>query len=79
MRKKRVEKFATGDIVFVRIPKGKKKGEYVGRVGVRESTYFDIKTEDKKLEGISYTYCRVIARNDGYGYSYQKSKRIATE
>ncbi len=53
MRTKRVHGFATGDIVFAQIPKGKNKGEYIGRVAVREKGSFDLKTACKKIEGIS--------------------------
>ena len=48
MRTKRVHGFASGDIVFAQIPKGKNKGEYVGRVAVREKGSFDLKTACKK-------------------------------
>jgi len=69
MRKKSVFGFQTGDMVKAVVTKGKKVGEYVGRVAIRASGSFDIATGDEKVSGISHKYCQMISRNDGYGYS----------
>lgn len=68
---KMVNGFQTGDMVKAVVTKGKKIGEYVGRVAVRSSGYFNISTKEGTIQGISYRYCQAIARNDGYGYQFQ--------
>lgn len=70
MRKKQIYGFSTGDIVFADIPKGKNKGKYIGRIAVRESGSFDLKMYDKKISGISWKYCKLKSKNDGYSYEY---------
>ncbi|MBA3534223.1 MAG: HNH endonuclease [Ardenticatenales bacterium] len=66
---KRVQGFQTGDIVKAIVPTGKKQGTYVGRVAVRASGSFNIRTAGGLVEGISYRYCRLLHRVDGYSYS----------
>jgi 5-methylcytosine-specific restriction endonuclease McrA len=66
---KRVKGFQSGDIVKAIVPDGKKRGTYVGRVVVRSSGSFDIGSGEKKVGGISYKYCRLLQRSDGYEYS----------
>ena len=65
--------FQTGDIVKAVITKGKKKGSYIGRVAVRESGSFNIKTKEMLVQGVRYRDCRLLHRNDGYSYSNHKS------
>jgi 5-methylcytosine-specific restriction endonuclease McrA len=65
---KRVKGFQTGDIVKAIVTKGKKIGTYVGRVMVRASGSFDIGIGKKKVSGISYKYCQLIQKSDGYEY-----------
>ena len=65
---KRVYGFQTGDLVKANVPKGKKVGFYIGRVSVRTTGNFNIKTKEKTVQGISYRYCTLIQRNDGYSY-----------
>jgi 5-methylcytosine-specific restriction endonuclease McrA len=69
MRHKRVHGFQTGDRVVATVPNGKKAGSHVGRVAVRASGSFNIQTGGAVIQGISYRYCRVLQRADGYGYS----------
>ena len=71
MRKKSVKGFQTGDMVKAIVTKGKKIGEYIGRVAVRESGSFNITYNTGSVQGISYKNCKLIARNDGYGYKFQ--------
>jgi 5-methylcytosine-specific restriction endonuclease McrA len=66
---KRVKGFQTGDIVKAIVTKGKKIGTYVGRVVVRAKGSFDIGSSEEKVGGISYKYCRLIQRTDGYEYT----------
>ena len=47
---------------------GKKSGIYVGRVAVRTSGSFNLKTENAIIQGISYRHCRLLQRVDGYNY-----------
>ena len=69
---KSVRGFQTGDIVKAVVTKGSKRGEYLGKVAVRSSGSFDIKTKAKTIQGIDYKYCHIIQRGDGYLYSYKE-------
>ena len=71
MKSKTAFGFQTGDICKVDIPSGKKKGVYFGRVIVRASGNFDISTSAGKI-GVPYRCCKLIQKNDGYGYSWEK-------
>ena len=71
MRQKAVKGFQTGDRVKAVVTKGKKLGEYKGRVAVRASGSFNITHSAGTVQGISHNYCHLIARNDGYGYIHQ--------
>ncbi|MCC6168358.1 MAG: HNH endonuclease [Caldilineaceae bacterium] len=63
---KRVRGFQTGDIVRAVVPQGKKKGVYEGAVSIRASGSFKI---GGQVDGISWRYCRLLHRVDGYDYS----------
>ena len=69
-RQKRVHGFATGDMVEVVVPSGKKAGTYRGRVAVRKSGYFNIQTPEGVIQGIGWRHCRLLSFNDGYGYAW---------
>ncbi len=69
MRGKQVHGFQTGDLVRACVPVGKKAGVHRGRVAVRATGSFNIQTGLAVVQGISYRYCRVIQRGDGYGYA----------
>ena len=64
--------FKTGDMVKVVVPLGSKTkvpvGTHTGRVAVRSSGSFDVKTRDAKL-GIYHKYCQQIHLMDGYSYA----------
>ena len=64
--------FKTGDMVKVIIPDNAKTkvptGTYVGRVAVRSTGSFDVKTKDAKLN-VSHKYCKPIHLMDGYSYA----------
>ena len=47
---------------------GTKQGVYVGRVLVRASGSFDIRTKGGRVEGISHRCCKPVHRCDGYRY-----------
>lgn len=68
MRDKSAHGFQTGDMVKAVVPKGKKAGSYTGRVAIRASGSFNIQTNKGLVQGVSHRHCRLIQRNDGYGY-----------
>ena len=61
--------FATGDLVRAIVAKGKKTGTHLGRVAVRASGSFNIRTVSGIVQGLSHKVCRLVQRADGYGYS----------
>lgn len=73
MRKKRVQGFGTGDHVVANVPSGKKAGRHTGRVAVRATGSFNVRTGTALVQGVSYRHCRLAQRADGYGYSLQPS------
>jgi 5-methylcytosine-specific restriction endonuclease McrA len=66
--KKKVKGFQTGDIVRAVVTSGTKQGVYVGRVLVRASGSFDIRTKRDRVQGISHRFCTLVHRCDGYSY-----------
>jgi 5-methylcytosine-specific restriction endonuclease McrA len=68
MREKSLHGFQTGDMVRADIPSGKKAGIHRGRVAVRASGCFNIQTAAGVVQGISWRYCTVLWRGDGYSY-----------
>ncbi len=66
MRRKQVHGFQTGDRIKAEVPSGKKAGAYIGRVAVRASGSFNIQTLAGVVQGISYRYCHILQRGDGY-------------
>ena len=51
-RIKAVHGFATGDLVRAVVPEGKKQGTWTGRVAVRTTGSFNIKTADALVQGV---------------------------
>ena len=71
MRQKRVAGFATGDRVEAIVPaRLKPAGTHVGRVAVRSSRSFSIRTRQGKVDGINAGYCRLVQRGDRYEYAF---------
>ena len=68
-----VHGFRTGDIVEAVIPRGKHKGTHVGRVLVRRRGAFVVSTGEGRIEVGSYRRCRLLQRDDGYGYRFETS------
>ena len=50
---KQVQGFQTGDIVKAIVTKGKKIGSYLGKITVRSSGSFNIKTIKETVQGIN--------------------------
>jgi 5-methylcytosine-specific restriction endonuclease McrA len=65
---KKVKGFQTGDLVRAPVTTGSKQGVYMGRVLVRASGSFDIRTKQGRVQGISHRFCTLIHRRDGYSY-----------
>nr|WP_297153488.1 RNA-guided endonuclease IscB [Thermogemmatispora sp.] len=65
MRSKTVRGLRTGDLVRAEVPRGKRTGVHVGPVAVRASGSFRV----GKADGISWRWCRLLQRADGYGYT----------
>ncbi|NJS09409.1 MAG: HNH endonuclease [Microcoleus sp. CSU_2_2] len=61
--------FQTGDLVKAVVTRGKKVGEYVGRIVTRASGSFNISAKDGLVQGISHRYCSIIHKKDGYSYA----------
>jgi 5-methylcytosine-specific restriction endonuclease McrA len=66
---RRVFGFKTGDMVTAHVPSGKRAGSHHGRVAVRSSGNFNITADGKLVQGISYRYCRLEFKSDGYSYT----------
>ena len=67
---KEVKGFQTGDIVKAVVTKGKKIGSYLGKVAVRSSGSFNVKTVSETIQGINHKYCKQVHRQDGYVYGF---------
>ena len=63
---KAIKGFQTGDIVKAVVTSGKKIGTYIGRVAVRKSGSFNIKTKKSVVQSIGWRFCRKIHSADGY-------------
>lgn len=68
-RFKFIKGFQTGDIVKAVVTQGQKIGTYFGRVAVRSSGSFNITSPRGIIQGISYKYCTIIHKKDGYLYA----------
>lgn len=73
-----VKGFKTGDLVKALVNKGKKIGTYIGRVAVRKSGSFNIKTKAGTVQGISWKYCSLLHSADGYNYNTGDSVSSST-
>jgi len=71
-RSKNIKGFQTGDIVKAIVTTGKKAGTYVGRVAVRATGSFNIKTGSTTVPAIGHRHCRLLQSADGYAYTNNK-------
>ena len=74
-----VEGFRTGDLVKAIVPSGKKAGTHIGKVAIRTSGSFNVSTDAAVVQGISYKYCTVIHRADGYSYISKTGAHLGNE
>ncbi len=68
-RTKNIHGFQTGDLVKAAVPKGKKTGNYTGRVAIRASSSFNIhtgNTTNNVIQGINHRHCQLLQRGTGY-------------
>ncbi len=62
--------FQTGDMVRAVLPTGKFAGTHTGRLTVRESGVFEMKTPKGKVSPVRHKYCKIVHTNDGYMYAF---------
>ncbi|WP_327675596.1 MULTISPECIES: RNA-guided endonuclease IscB [unclassified Streptomyces] len=68
-RQKQFFDYQTGDVARAVVPTGKKAGTHTGRIAVRATGRFDIKTAHGLVQGIGHTCFRLVQRADGYAYT----------
>lgn len=76
MKEKLAHGFQTGDMVKADVQKGKKAGIHIGRVSVRSTGRFNIRTTEGTVQGINWKCCTILQRKDGHEYSIAKQERI---
>ena len=64
--------FMSGDMVKAVVTEGKKIGTYVGSVACRNVGYFNINLLKGRVQSISYKYCKIIQKSDGYKYIVER-------
>ncbi|MBW5485094.1 RNA-guided endonuclease IscB [Streptomyces bambusae] len=74
-RRKQFYGFAAGDLVRAVVPAGKSAGTHTGRVAVRASGNFAIRTRSG-LHAVRHTYVRLLQRADGYAYTLCKEPSV---
>ncbi|MCJ0870552.1 RNA-guided endonuclease IscB [Streptomyces sp. AP-93] len=68
-RQKQFFGYQTGDLASAVVRTGKKAGTHVGRVAVRATGRFNIKTAHGLIQGIGHKHFRLLQRADGYAYT----------
>lgn len=71
-RTKRVYGHATGDHVRAAVPRGKYAGAHTGRVLVRTTGRFDIRTPQGLVQGVHHRHIHTLQRGDGYAYAIRR-------
>ncbi|GAA3370170.1 hypothetical protein GCM10020367_15740 [Streptomyces sannanensis] len=51
------------------VPTGKKTGTHTGRIAVRATGKFNIRTAHGLIQGIHHRHLRLLQRADGYAYT----------
>jgi len=79
-RTKMVRGFFNGDFAKAVVPQGKYAGTHEGTVLVRQSGYFDIRKDGKRIaKGINARYFSLIQRFDGYAYEKEPLRSSASQ
>ncbi|MFZ3497234.1 RNA-guided endonuclease IscB [Streptomyces sp. 5.8] len=68
-RQKQFFGYQTGDLARAVVPTGKKTGTHTGRIAVRATGRFNIKTAHGLIQGIGHKHFRLVQRADGYAYT----------
>lgn len=68
--------FETGEMVRAILPTGKFAGTHVGRLTVRESGVFEMRTSIGKVSPVRHKYCKSIHHNDGYMYAFSTNESV---
>ncbi|MCJ0871289.1 RNA-guided endonuclease IscB [Streptomyces sp. AP-93] len=68
-RQKQFFGYQTGDLARAVVPTGKKAGTHTGRIAVRATGSFNIKTTHGLIQGIRHKHFRLLQRADGYAYT----------
>ncbi|MCY0937935.1 RNA-guided endonuclease IscB [Streptomyces sp. H34-S4] len=68
-RQKQFFGYQTGDLARAVVPTGKKAGTHTGRIAVRATGRFNIKTAHGLIQGIGHKHFRLLQRADGYAYT----------
>lgn len=63
---KAVHGFSTGDIVRAVVPRGKYAGTYTGRIAVRSSGSFALRTASFLVPSVNHKYCTLLQRGAGW-------------
>lgn len=71
--------FKTGDMARAALPSGKFAGVHVGRLVVRESGVFEMKTTTQKVSPVRHKYCQMLHRNDGYMYGFSINIQLVND
>ena len=71
-RSKSYKGFVSGDIVKADIPRGKYAGRYTGRITIRHTGTFSLKTTDGAKIDVNCKHLAVIQKADGYNYKYER-------
>lgn len=72
-RIKRFFGYATGDLVRAVVPSGKSAGTHIGRVVVRSSGKFEVRTA-AGMYTARHKYVRLLQRADGYAYTTARER-----
>ncbi|WP_327304964.1 RNA-guided endonuclease IscB [Streptomyces sp. NBC_01298] len=68
-RQKQFFGYQTGDLARAIVPTGKKTGTHTGRIAVRATGSFNIKTAHGLIQGLGHKHFRLLQRADGYAYT----------
>lgn len=71
-RSKAYKGFMSGDIVKASVPKGVHKGEYIGRIAIRQTGFFGLIDTNGKRHDVNCKYMTIFQKADGYSYHYER-------